>query len=140
MSFLRNLYLLLSGLKIYFFWQKYTSQAKYFFGSLSNRSPWLRHNVKWAPKNSTYVNVKLRHLFWSLWKSVPISRLLTFLFLLSTGLATVKLCEGSLTALLQTLCFTTWQLRLGQPRLLLNLIITLDGMQNLLHKLIDISF
>ena len=33
-------FVLLSGLKIYFFWQKYTSQTKYFFGSLSNRSPW----------------------------------------------------------------------------------------------------
>ena len=32
-------FVLLSGLKIYFFWQKYTSQTKYFFGSLSNRSP-----------------------------------------------------------------------------------------------------
>ena len=32
-------FVLLSGSKIYFFWQKYTSQTKYFFGSLSNRSP-----------------------------------------------------------------------------------------------------
>ena len=32
-------FVLLSGLKIYFFWQKYTYQTKYFFGSLSNRSP-----------------------------------------------------------------------------------------------------
>ena len=32
-------FVLLSGLKIYFFWQKYTSQTKYFFGSLINRSP-----------------------------------------------------------------------------------------------------
>ena len=32
-------FVLLSGLKIYFFWQKYTSQTKYFFGPLSNRSP-----------------------------------------------------------------------------------------------------
>ena len=63
-----------------------------------------------------------------------------FRFKQSEGPATVKHCEGSLIALLQTLCFTTWQLRLGQPRLLLNLIITLDGMQNLLHKLIDITF
>ena len=34
-------FVLLSGLKIYFFWQKYTSQTKYFFGPLSNRSPWI---------------------------------------------------------------------------------------------------
>jgi hypothetical protein len=37
-------FVLLSGLKIYFFWQKYTSQTKYFFGSLINWSPCL--NVK----------------------------------------------------------------------------------------------
>ena len=36
-------FVLLSGLKIYFFWQKYTSQTKYFFGSLSNRSPCVRY-------------------------------------------------------------------------------------------------
>jgi len=34
-------FILLSGSKIYFFWQKYTSQTKYFFGSLINWSPWL---------------------------------------------------------------------------------------------------
>ena len=34
-------FVLLSGLEIYFFWQKYTSQTKYFFGLLSNRSPWI---------------------------------------------------------------------------------------------------
>ena len=39
MSFFAQ-FVLLSGLKIYFFWQKYTSQTKYFFGSLINRSPW----------------------------------------------------------------------------------------------------
>ena len=32
-------FVLLLGSKIYFFWQKYTSQTKYFFGSLINRSP-----------------------------------------------------------------------------------------------------
>ena len=31
-------FVLLSGSKIYFFWQKYTSQTKCFFGSLSNWS------------------------------------------------------------------------------------------------------
>ena len=33
-------FVLLSGSKIYFFWQKYTSQTKCFFGSLSNWSLW----------------------------------------------------------------------------------------------------
>ena len=40
-------FLLLSGSKIYFFWQKYTSQTKYFFGSLSNRSPWTLLQMDW---------------------------------------------------------------------------------------------
>ena len=31
-------FVLLSGSKIYFFWQKYTSHTKYFFGSLNNWS------------------------------------------------------------------------------------------------------
>ena len=35
-------FVLHSGLKIYFFWQKYTSQTKYFFGSLGNRSSLFR--------------------------------------------------------------------------------------------------
>ena len=39
-------FVLLSGLKIYFFWQKYTSQTKYFFGSLINWSPC------WSPQRS----------------------------------------------------------------------------------------
>ena len=33
-------FVLLSGSKIYFFWKKYTSQTKCFFGSLSNWSLW----------------------------------------------------------------------------------------------------
>ena len=36
-------FVLLSGSKIYFFWQKYTSQTKYFFGSLINWSPCINH-------------------------------------------------------------------------------------------------
>ena len=41
-------FVLLSGSKIYFFWQKYTSQTKCFFGSLSNWSLWCLE-IKWNP-------------------------------------------------------------------------------------------
>ena len=37
-------FVLLSGSKIYFFWQKYTSQSKCFFGSLSDWSLWSWYN------------------------------------------------------------------------------------------------
>ena len=47
-------FVLLSGSKIYFFWQKYTSQTKCFFGSLSNWSLWFlpkfASSVLWWPQ------------------------------------------------------------------------------------------
>ena len=53
-------FVLLSGSKIYFFWQKYTSQTKCFFGSLSNWSLWVKDDVTLLGGTSVYLGAEFR--------------------------------------------------------------------------------